>query len=74
MKTPLQTAGMHGAKDRKPLVDVSPRWQVSVSVHRACERQDWKAVGTGSGDLSNRIRKQQVSFEMVQVENQVQET
>lgn len=48
------------------------RWQVTVSVHGACERQDWKVVGTGSGDLSNRIRKQQVSFETVQVENQVQ--
>ena len=55
------------------MVDVSPRWQVSVSVHRACERQDWKAAGTGSGDLSNRIRKQQVGLEMVQVENRVQE-
>lgn len=46
---------------------------MSVSVHGACERQDRKAVGTGSGGLSNRVRKQQVSFEMVQVENQVQE-
>lgn len=55
------------------MVDVSPRWQVSVSVHRACERQDWKAAGTGSGDLSNRIRKQQVGLEMVQLENRVQE-
>ena len=44
-----------------------------ISVHRACERQDQKAVGTDSGGLSNKVRQHQVSFEMVQVENQVQE-
>ena len=38
-----------------------------MSVHRACARQDWKAVGAGAGDLSDGTREQQASLETVRV-------
>lgn len=67
MQNPLQTDAVLGAKARKGDGCCLQWWQVAVSVHRACARQDWKAVGAGAGDLSDGIREQQVSLETVQV-------